>query len=79
MFKLLSPSSCGALITLDFVSAMTDNTSVNYVQYKGDYYLSSETNFMNKVDIETLEKTEKVKCRLKKMNKTDPQISFHSE
>lgn len=58
---------------------MTDNTSVNYVQYKGDYYLSSETNFMNKVDIETLEKTEKVKCRLKKMNKTDPQISFHSE
>ncbi|XP_053449686.1 carotenoid-cleaving dioxygenase, mitochondrial isoform X2 [Nycticebus coucang] len=41
-------------------AAMTDNTSVNYVQYKGDYYVSSETNFMNKVDIETLEKTEKV-------------------
>nr|XP_019570810.1 PREDICTED: beta,beta-carotene 9',10'-oxygenase isoform X3 [Rhinolophus sinicus] len=40
--------------------AMTDNTSVNYVRYKGDYYVSSETNFMNKVDIETLEKTEKV-------------------
>ncbi|XP_032141433.1 beta,beta-carotene 9',10'-oxygenase isoform X1 [Sapajus apella] len=40
--------------------AMTDNTNVNYVQYKGDYYLSTETNFMNKVDIETLEKTEKV-------------------
>ncbi|XP_036284524.1 beta,beta-carotene 9',10'-oxygenase isoform X2 [Pipistrellus kuhlii] len=40
--------------------AMTDNTSVNYVWYKGDYYLSSENNFMNKVDIETLEKTEKV-------------------
>ncbi|KAM5245981.1 carotenoid-cleaving dioxygenase, mitochondrial [Ctenodactylus gundi] len=39
---------------------MTDNTNVNYVQYKGDYYVSTETNFMNKVDIETLEKTEKV-------------------
>lgn len=38
----------------------TDNTNVNYVQYKGDYYVSTETNFMNKVDIETLEKTEKV-------------------
>uniref|UniRef100_A0A8C2W0V2 Carotenoid-cleaving dioxygenase, mitochondrial n=3 Tax=Chinchilla lanigera TaxID=34839 RepID=A0A8C2W0V2_CHILA len=40
--------------------AVTDNTNVNYVQYKGDYYMSTETNFMNKVDIETLEKTEKV-------------------
>ncbi|XP_040832895.1 beta,beta-carotene 9',10'-oxygenase isoform X2 [Ochotona curzoniae] len=38
----------------------TDNTNVNYVQYKGDYYVSTETNFMNKVDIETLERTEKV-------------------
>lgn len=44
---------------------MTDNTNVNYVRYKGDYYISTETNFMNKVDIETLEKTEKVKYRLK--------------
>ncbi|XP_039085114.1 beta,beta-carotene 9',10'-oxygenase isoform X4 [Hyaena hyaena] len=43
--------------------AITDNTNVNYVQYKGDYYLSTETNFMNKVDIETLEKTEKVDWR----------------
>lgn len=40
--------------------AMADNTNVNYVRYKGDYYVSTETNFMNKVDIETLEKTEKV-------------------
>ncbi|XP_051053378.1 carotenoid-cleaving dioxygenase, mitochondrial isoform X2 [Phodopus roborovskii] len=39
---------------------MTDNTNVNFVQYKGDYYISTETNFMNKVDIETLERTEKV-------------------
>lgn len=39
---------------------MTDNTNVNFVQYKGDYYMSTETNFMNKVDIEMLERTEKV-------------------
>ncbi|VFV27129.1 carotene-9-monooxygenase [Lynx pardinus] len=45
------------------VPAITDNTNVNYVQYKGDYYLSTETNFMNKVDIKTLEKTEKVDWR----------------
>ncbi|EGW03823.1 beta,beta-carotene 9',10'-oxygenase isoform X1 [Cricetulus griseus] len=39
---------------------MTDNTNVNFVQYKGDYYMSTETNFMNKVDIETLGRMEKV-------------------
>ncbi|XP_068936479.1 carotenoid-cleaving dioxygenase, mitochondrial isoform X4 [Petaurus breviceps papuanus] len=39
---------------------MTDNTNVNCVKYKGDYYVSTETNYMNKVDPETLEKTEKV-------------------
>ncbi|KAM7086343.1 carotenoid-cleaving dioxygenase, mitochondrial isoform 1-T1 [Molossus nigricans] len=43
-----------------FKLSVTDNTNVNYVRYKGDYYVSTETNFMNKVDIETLEKTEKV-------------------
>ncbi|XP_024903268.1 beta,beta-carotene 9',10'-oxygenase isoform X2 [Pteropus alecto] len=47
------------LMCPEFV-AMTDNTNVNYVRYKGDYYISTETNFMNKVDIETMEKTEKV-------------------
>ncbi|KAM3920985.1 carotenoid-cleaving dioxygenase, mitochondrial-like [Leptodactylus fuscus] len=38
----------------------TDNCSVNYVLYKGDYYVSTETNFMRKVDPETLETLEKV-------------------
>lgn len=57
---------------------MADNTNVNYVRYKGDYYVSTETNFMNKVDIETLEKTEKVRYRLK-MNKIGPKIFCHSE
>lgn len=38
----------------------TDNASVSFVQYKGDYYVSTETNYMHKVDPETLEATEKV-------------------
>jgi len=33
---------------------------VNYVVYKGDYYVSSENIFMYKVDPETLETKEKV-------------------
>ncbi|KAG7471380.1 hypothetical protein MATL_G00123880 [Megalops atlanticus] len=38
----------------------TDNASVSFVTYKGDYYVSTETNFMHKVDPETLETKEKV-------------------
>ncbi|XP_062995457.1 carotenoid-cleaving dioxygenase, mitochondrial isoform X2 [Elgaria multicarinata webbii] len=38
----------------------TDNCNVNYVIYKGDYYVSTETNVMHKVDLETLETKEKV-------------------
>ncbi|XP_071762126.1 carotenoid-cleaving dioxygenase, mitochondrial-like [Centroberyx gerrardi] len=38
----------------------TDNASVSFVTYKGDYYVSTETNFMHKVDPETLETTKKV-------------------
>ncbi|PNI40674.1 BCO2 isoform 12, partial [Pan troglodytes] len=54
--------------------AMTDNTNVNYVRYKGDYYLCTETNFMNKVDIETLEKTEKL---LPGRYYSKPFVTFH--
>ncbi|XP_063059565.1 carotenoid-cleaving dioxygenase, mitochondrial [Engraulis encrasicolus] len=38
----------------------TDNASVSFVTYKGDYYVSTETNFMHKVDPATLESVEKV-------------------
>nr|XP_056716223.1 carotenoid-cleaving dioxygenase, mitochondrial-like [Euleptes europaea] len=38
----------------------TDNCSVNYVVYKGDYYVSTETSLMHRVDVETLESKEKV-------------------
>ncbi|XP_005808562.2 beta,beta-carotene 9',10'-oxygenase-like isoform X2 [Xiphophorus maculatus] len=38
----------------------TDNANVNFVKYKGDYYVSTETNFMRRVDPQTLETKEKV-------------------
>ncbi|KAL7834943.1 hypothetical protein SRHO_G00291900 [Serrasalmus rhombeus] len=38
----------------------TDNASVSFIKYKGDYYVSTETNFMHKVDPETLETKQKV-------------------
>ncbi|KAF2985390.1 hypothetical protein EK904_004170 [Melospiza melodia maxima] len=38
----------------------SDNCNVNYVLYKGDYYVSSENICMHKVDPETLETKEKV-------------------
>ncbi|XP_063292323.1 carotenoid-cleaving dioxygenase, mitochondrial-like [Pelobates fuscus] len=43
-----------------FTLESTDNCSVNFVQYKGDYYVSTETNFMRKVDPEQLNTLEKV-------------------
>lgn len=43
-----------------FKMTSTDNCSVNYVLYKGDYYVSTETNLMRKVDPETLDTLEKV-------------------
>ncbi|XP_053473731.1 carotenoid-cleaving dioxygenase, mitochondrial isoform X1 [Ictalurus furcatus] len=38
----------------------TDNTNVSVIKYKGDYYVSTETNFMYKIDPCTLETKEKV-------------------
>uniref|UniRef100_I3JD70 Carotenoid-cleaving dioxygenase, mitochondrial n=1 Tax=Oreochromis niloticus TaxID=8128 RepID=I3JD70_ORENI len=38
----------------------TDNASVSFVKYKGDYYVSTETNFMHRMNPETLETLEKV-------------------
>ncbi|KAI4875518.1 hypothetical protein NFI96_009699 [Prochilodus magdalenae] len=40
----------------------TDNASVNFVNFKGDYYASTETNFMHKVDLETLESKQKARA-----------------
>ncbi|KAM8835628.1 carotenoid-cleaving dioxygenase, mitochondrial-like isoform 1-T1 [Synchiropus picturatus] len=38
----------------------TDNASVSFVKYKGDYFVTTETNFIHKIDPETLETLEKV-------------------
>ncbi|XP_067910178.1 carotenoid-cleaving dioxygenase, mitochondrial-like isoform X2 [Heterodontus francisci] len=38
----------------------TDNDSVNFARYKGDYYATTETNFIHKVNPSTLETEEKV-------------------
>lgn len=38
----------------------TDNGNVSFVTYKGDYYVSTETNYMHKVDPETLKAVNKV-------------------
>ena len=38
----------------------TDNASVNFVKYKGDYFVSTETNYMRRVDPDSLETKEKV-------------------
>ncbi|XP_026177386.1 beta-carotene 15, 15-dioxygenase 2, like isoform X1 [Mastacembelus armatus] len=38
----------------------TDNANVNFVKYKGDYYVSTETNYMRRVDPQSLETKEKV-------------------
>ncbi|KAL0993793.1 hypothetical protein UPYG_G00114000 [Umbra pygmaea] len=38
----------------------TDNASVSFVKYKGDYYVSTETNFMHRLDPESLETLDKV-------------------
>lgn len=38
----------------------TDNASVNFVKYKGDYYVSTESNYMHRVYPDTLESKQKV-------------------
>ncbi|XP_037536429.1 beta-carotene 15, 15-dioxygenase 2, like [Nematolebias whitei] len=38
----------------------TDNANVNFVKYKGDYYVSTETNYMRRVDPQSLETKDKV-------------------
>lgn len=38
----------------------TDNANVSFVTYKGDYYVSTETKIIHKLDPEKLEATQKV-------------------
>lgn len=39
----------------------TDNANVNFLKYKGDFYVSTETNYMRQVDPQSLETKEKVR------------------
>uniref|UniRef100_A0A673JA58 Carotenoid-cleaving dioxygenase, mitochondrial n=1 Tax=Sinocyclocheilus rhinocerous TaxID=307959 RepID=A0A673JA58_9TELE len=48
------------LIPLSPIPEPTDNASVNFVKYKSDYYVSTETNYMHRVDPDTLESKQKV-------------------
>lgn len=48
------------LIPIAPIPEPTDNASVNFVKYKGDYYVSTETNYMHRVDPDTLESKQKV-------------------
>ncbi|XP_072283191.1 carotenoid-cleaving dioxygenase, mitochondrial [Pyxicephalus adspersus] len=62
---LAAPDPCKSVFDrmkskFDFKKNSTDNCSVNYVIYKGDYYVSTETNFMRKVDPASLKTLEKV-------------------
>lgn len=43
----------------------TDNASVNFVKYNGDYYVSTETNYMRRINPQSLETKEKVSWWLK--------------
>ncbi|XP_020392730.1 carotenoid-cleaving dioxygenase, mitochondrial [Rhincodon typus] len=43
-----------------FEMPTTDNGSVNFARYKGDYYATTETNFIHKVNPNTLDTVEKV-------------------
>ncbi|XP_022056553.2 beta-carotene 15, 15-dioxygenase 2, like isoform X2 [Acanthochromis polyacanthus] len=61
---LAMPDPCKNIFARFFsrftVPKSTDNAMVNFVKYKGDYYVSTETNYMRRVDPQSLETKEKV-------------------
>ncbi|XP_061586213.1 beta-carotene 15, 15-dioxygenase 2, like [Cololabis saira] len=61
---LAMPDPCKNIFARFFsrfqVPKATDNANVNFVKYKGDYYVSTETNYMRRVDPQSLETKEKV-------------------
>ncbi|XP_068167104.1 beta-carotene 15, 15-dioxygenase 2, like [Antennarius striatus] len=61
---LAMPDPCKNIFSRFFsrfsIPKTTDNASVNFVKYKGDYYVSTETNFMRRIDPQSLETKEKV-------------------
>lgn len=61
---LATPDPCKNIFARFFsrfqIPKATDNAGVNFVKYKGDFYVSTETNFMRRIDPTTLETKEKV-------------------
>ncbi|KAF0033398.1 hypothetical protein F2P81_013464 [Scophthalmus maximus] len=61
---LAMPDPCKNIFARFFsrfqIPKATDNASVHFVKYKGDYYVSTETNYMRRVDPQSLETKEKV-------------------
>uniref|UniRef100_A0A667Y5Y5 Beta-carotene 15, 15-dioxygenase 2, like n=1 Tax=Myripristis murdjan TaxID=586833 RepID=A0A667Y5Y5_9TELE len=61
---LAMPDPCKNIFARFFsrfqIPKTTDNASVNFVKYKGDYYVSTETNYMRRIDPQSLETKEKV-------------------
>ncbi|XP_048098900.1 beta-carotene 15, 15-dioxygenase 2, like isoform X2 [Alosa alosa] len=61
---LAMPDPCKNIFARFFsrfqVPKATDNASVNFVKYKGDYYVSTETNYMRMIDPQSLETKDKV-------------------
>uniref|UniRef100_A0A3Q3VYW4 Uncharacterized protein n=1 Tax=Mola mola TaxID=94237 RepID=A0A3Q3VYW4_MOLML len=61
---LAMPDPCKNIFARFFsrfqIPKSTDNANVNFVKYKGDYYVSTETNYIRRVDPQSLETKEKV-------------------
>lgn len=61
---LAMPDPCKNIFARFFsrfqVPKATDNASVNFVKYNGDYYVSTETNYMRRINPQSLETKEKV-------------------
>ncbi|XP_053181819.1 beta-carotene 15, 15-dioxygenase 2, like [Scomber japonicus] len=61
---LAMPDPCKNIFARFFsrfqIPKATDNASVNFVKYKGDYYVSTETNYMRRINPQTLDTKEKV-------------------
>ncbi|KAM8866062.1 beta-carotene 15, 15-dioxygenase 2, like [Synchiropus picturatus] len=61
---LAMPDPCKNIFARFFsrfqIPKATDNANVNFVKYNGDYYVSTETNYMRRIDPQSLNTKEKV-------------------
>ncbi len=54
-----------------WLTEATDNAIVSFVKYKGDFYVSTETNFMRRIDPVSLETKEKVNMIVSQIQKSN--------